>query len=128
MTARRTVPGADELFPADGGRPASVAAEAPSNVPDTAGSRRRLASVADPTRRPAAAKDASGRPRHDERITVYVSGEELLALEQARLTLRAEHGLAVDRGRIVREAVALALAELESEHDRSALVRRLLAR
>ena len=31
----------------------------------------------------------SGRVRHDEKITVYVSRDELLALEQARLTLRA---------------------------------------
>ena len=38
--------------------------------------------------------------RHDEKITVYISKEELLALETARLTLRG-HGLAVDRGRIV---------------------------
>ena len=35
-------------------------------------------------------------------------------LEHARLVLRGEHGLAVDRGRIVREAVAVVLADLES--------------
>ena len=45
---------------------------------------------------------SSGRVRHDEKITVYVSAEELLALEQARLNLRARHSMAVDRGRIVR--------------------------
>ena len=45
---------------------------------------------------------------------MYVSGDELLALEQARLTLRARHGMAVDRGRIVREAIAAALADLEA--------------
>ncbi|QCW77157.1 hypothetical protein EQG64_05560 [Streptomyces sp. S6] len=49
----------------------------------------------------------SGRERHDEKITVYVSAEELMDLEHARLVLRGEHGLAVDRGRIVREAVAV---------------------
>jgi hypothetical protein len=69
----------------------------------------------------------SGRVRHDEKITVYVSAEELLALEQARLTLRARHGLAVDRGRIVREAIAAALADLESGGGESELVRRLSA-
>ena len=69
----------------------------------------------------------SGRVRHDEKITVYVSSEELLALERARLTLRAEHGMAVDRGRIVREAVAVALADLEAAGEGSELVKRLSA-
>jgi len=67
----------------------------------------------------------SGRIRHEEKITVYVSAEELLALEQARLNLRAQHGMAVDRGRIVREAIAAMLADLEASADDSELVRRL---
>jgi hypothetical protein len=67
----------------------------------------------------------SGRICHEEKITVYVSGEELLALEQARLTLRAQYGMAVDRGRIVREAIAAMLADLEASADDSELVRRL---
>ncbi|WP_329277262.1 hypothetical protein [Streptomyces sp. NBC_00691] len=75
-----------------------------------------------PNRRP------SGRERHDEKITVYVSAEELMDLEHARLVLRGEHGLAVDRGRIVREAVAVVLADLESRGDASILVRRLRGR
>jgi hypothetical protein len=76
-----------------------------------------------PTRgRPAKRAD---RSKHDEKITVYISAEELLALESARLTLRAQHGLAADRGRIVREAIAVLLADLgERGHD-SVLVRRL---
>ncbi|MGX2998032.1 hypothetical protein JNUCC64_27840 [Streptomyces sp. JNUCC 64] len=74
------------------------------------------------TRRP------SGRERHDEKITVYVSAEELMDLEHARLVLRGEHGLAVDRGRIVREAVAVVLADLEARGDASILVRRLRGR
>ncbi|TKA08995.1 hypothetical protein [Actinacidiphila oryziradicis] len=75
-----------------------------------------------PNRRP------SGRERHDEKITVYVSAEELMDLEHARLVLRGEHGLAVDRGRIVREAVAVVLADLEARGDASILVRRLRGR
>ncbi|MCK7623233.1 hypothetical protein MUU72_08995 [Streptomyces sp. RS10V-4] len=70
----------------------------------------------------------SGRERHDEKITVYVSAEELMDLEHARLVLRGEHGLAVDRGRIVREAVAVVLADLESRGEASILVRRLRGR
>jgi hypothetical protein len=73
----------------------------------------------------ALSRRSSGRVRHEEKITVYVSAEELLALEQARLTLRARHGVAVDRGRIVREAIAAVLADLEANADDSELVRRL---
>ncbi|NBE56102.1 hypothetical protein [Streptomyces boluensis] len=76
----------------------------------------------------AAARRPSGRERHDEKITVYVSAEELMDLEHARLVLRGEHGLAVDRGRIVREAVAVVLADLESRGEASILVRRLRGR
>jgi hypothetical protein len=78
-----------------------------------------------PARRVRAVGDPSGRERHDEKITVYCSPDELVALETARLALRAEHGLAVDRGRIVREAVAVVLADLEAKGDASILVRRL---
>ena len=68
---------------------------------------------------------SSGRERHDEKITVYVSSAELLDLESTRLALRAEHGVAVDRGRIVREAIAMALANFEEYGADSELVRRL---
>lgn len=71
------------------------------------------------------APEPSGRQRHDEKITVYVSATELLALEQTRLTLRADHGLSADRGRIVREAVAVLLADFEEHGDGSMLVQRL---
>ena len=39
--------------------------------------------------------------------------------------LRGAHGLAVDRGRIVREAVAVVIADLEAKGESSTLVRRL---
>ncbi|MFI0788048.1 hypothetical protein ACH4Q6_20910 [Streptomyces lydicus] len=93
--------------------------------PDAAaatGQSRRRGNARGANRRP------SGRERHDEKITVYVSAEELMDLEHARLVLRGEHGLAVDRGRIVREAVAVVLADLESRGDASILVRRLRGR
>ncbi|WP_371478958.1 hypothetical protein [Kitasatospora sp. NBC_00315] len=87
---------------------------------------------ADPARRARSRSRAprrpSGRERHDEKITVYVSAEELMDLEHARLVLRGEHGLAVDRGRIVREAIAVVLADLEQRGEASILVRRLRGR
>jgi hypothetical protein len=65
------------------------------------------------------------RTKHDEKITVYLSAEELLALESARLTLRGKHGVAADRGRIVREAIAVLLADLDERGDDAVLVQRL---
>ena len=67
----------------------------------------------------------TGRERHEEKITVYVSSDELFALEQARLVLRAEHGIAVDRGRMVRESVAELLVDLDAHGEDSMIVRRL---
>jgi hypothetical protein len=68
---------------------------------------------------------ASGRVRHDEKITIYVTADELLELERTRLALRGDHGLAVDRGRFVREAIRLAIEDVAAHGDESALVRRL---
>ncbi|MFJ8045638.1 hypothetical protein ACIRBX_34530 [Kitasatospora sp. NPDC096147] len=86
----------------------------------------------DPARRSRArgrgARRPTGRERHDEKITVYVSAEELMDLEHARLVLRGEHGLAVDRGRVVREAISVVLADLEQRGEASILVRRLRGR
>ena len=65
------------------------------------------------------------RVKHDEKITVYISAEELLALESARLTLRGQHGVAADRGRIVREAISVLLADLTERGEDSVLVQRL---
>lgn len=74
-----------------------------------------------------AARSGSGRTKHDAKITVYVSGDELLAMEQARLNLRAKHGLVLDRGRLVREAVAVLLADFDQNGEESVLVQRLRA-
>jgi hypothetical protein len=79
----------------------------------------------EPPEQPAGRRRPSGRVRHDEKMTVYVTSEELLEIEHARLALRRGQGLAVDRGRLVREAVALVLADYEANGDDSALVRRL---
>ena len=73
------------------------------------------------------AKRGTGRTKHDAKITVYVSGEELLAMEHARLDLRGHHDLIVDRGRLVREAVAVMLADFDQHGEDSVLVQRLRA-
>ena len=73
-------------------------------------------------------KRPTGREKHEQKITVYCSEDELIDLEHARLSLRRENGIAVDRGRIVREAVSLILADLEDKGEDSILVRRLRGR
>ncbi|QLE71444.1 hypothetical protein FGW37_07395 [Streptomyces rectiverticillatus] len=108
-------------------RPAS-AQERPAGPVRAAGQGEAAAPAQGRRRGRGAGRRPSGRERHDEKITVYVSAEELMDLEHARLVLRGEHGLAVDRGRIVREAVAVVLADLESRGDASILVRRLRGR
>jgi hypothetical protein len=69
-------------------------------------------------------RQASGRESHPQKITVYLSAEEFLDLERARLALRAR-GISVDRGRLVREAIAALLADLDFGVDASVLARRL---
>ncbi|MCD6640041.1 MAG: hypothetical protein LT071_09025 [Nocardioides sp.] len=115
MARRVSMPAADDLFrpTADGQAPAP--AERPRSV----------RAVADEDDQPGARRP-SGRVRHDEKMTVYVTSDELLDIEHARLTLRREHGLGIDRGRLVREAVAMVLADLEEHGAQSALVRRLV--
>jgi hypothetical protein len=146
MTRRITLPGADELFRATGSGPETVSADlvAPRPLtvapdpdagpatgaevqPAPAGGRSRggVRHTARTRVRQTGDRRPSGRERHEEKITVYLSPEELVDLEQARLSLRQEHGLAVDRGRIVREALALVLAELEQRGDSATIVRRL---
>ncbi len=108
MSRRVGLPGASELFRDT--RPE------PDPIP---------AAVASADAEPEASPAATGRVRHDEKITVYISSEELLALERVRLELRAHHGVAVDRGRIVRAAIADLLADFTTNAGDSALVRRL---
>ena len=69
---------------------------------------------------------ASGREKHTQKITVYLSAEELLDLERARLAL-LRYGAAADRGRIVREAIAVLLADLDARGKESLLAGRIVS-
>ena len=112
MARRVSLPSADELFrPTAPGEAAGAAPEQPAPAP-----------VPEPEE---PAKKPSGRVRHDEKMTVYITSDELMDLEHARLSLRRSHSLAVDRGRVVREAIAIALADFEQNGDDSVIVQRL---
>jgi hypothetical protein len=71
-----------------------------------------------------AGRAASGREQHSQKITVYLSSSELLDLERARLALRG-YGIAADRGRIVREALAVLLADFDTGGEDSVVAKRL---
>ena len=125
MSRRVRVPATDDLFrptavpdqPAEEAAPtASDVVELPTTLPTTQPA---------PAEKPATGRTASGRVRHDEKMTVYVTSDELLDLEHVRLELRRHHGVAADRGRIVRAAIAMALADLDAHGADSTLVRRL---
>jgi hypothetical protein len=116
MARRVSLPSADDLFRATQEEKAAQARGAAARGP--------VHAVPDQPE-PEAPRKPSGRVKHDEKMTVYVTAQELLDLEHARLTLRAEHGLAVDRGRLVREALHLVLADLEQNGESSALIRRI---
>ena len=71
-------------------------------------------------------RQATGREKHDQKITVYLSAAELLDLEHARLRLR-RFGFVMDRGRLVREAIAILLADLDARGKDSLVARRVHA-
>ena len=130
MSRRVSLPAADDLFrPTTPQRAGDQTPEEPSAeaavraVPDQPEAAEEAPD--DKRGRGGSARKPSGRVRHDEKMTVYVTSDELLDLEHARLSLRRTQGLAVDRGRLVREAVALVLADYEANGDDSVLVRRL---
>jgi hypothetical protein len=114
MARRVSVPSADDLF-----RPTEPDAQGGAGKP----SQRTVHAVPDEPE--ATRKKPSGRVKHDEKMTVYVTSEELLELEHARLALRSQHGTAVDRGRLVREALHIVLADLEENGADSLLLKRL---
>jgi hypothetical protein len=114
MKGRASLPGADELFRVtsiEGGRGTRAGSQ---SADEDQGEDRRSAE-----------RVPSGRQRHDEKVTFYCTAEELMDLENARLRLRREHGIAVDRGRIVREALAQVLSELDRDGAQAAVVKRL---
>ena len=119
VNKRASLPGASELFrPTKAPEPVTPAAPAD---PEKAKPQKSEPQGKEKASRPV----ASGRIRHDQKITVYFSSEELFALEDATLELKRRHGINLDRGRLVRTAVALALLDLAENGADSAVVAEL---
>ena len=132
MSRRVSLPGADELF-----RNTATLSAVPSQrdnneeitqTPVAAATPKNAVRQTPRRRVNAFDRAPSGREKHDEKITVYLSPDELYDLDQARLALRGDLGLAVDRGRIVREALSIIIADLEAKGDQSIIARRLRGR
>lgn len=109
MNRRAELPGASELF-------RSTKDQAPSPAASPAPEQEKVATTP---------SGASGRVKHDQKITVYFSDQELLNLEDANLVLRREHGIRIDRGRLVRVALAVALKDFELHGEESKLIQEL---
>ena len=120
MSRRASLPGADELFRRTtperaGERPAPAVHQQEDKSPSLL--------IAEGREGPSTA--AGRKPKHEEKVTFYCTAEDLMSLERARLKLRGEHGIAADRGRIVRAAVAYVLEDFDARADDSILLRRL---
>ena len=123
MSRRASLPGADELF-------RRTSPEKQRESRDQSASRKQedkstKLQVAQPDPPPEPATATRKAPKHDEKVTFYCTAQELMALERTRLQLRADHGVAADRGRIIRAALAYVLEDFEARAEDSILLRRL---
>jgi hypothetical protein len=128
VSPRATLPGADELFRKTGpDRNVGQARPEPVERQDNKSTKLQVATSPSPPSQTASRGRPEGgkSPKHGEKITFYCTPEDLMDLERARLKLRSEHGVAADRGRIVRAALAYVLEDFDARADDSILLRRL---
>ena len=119
MSRRASLPGADELFRPTSSPRRGAAAEREDKSPRPQGEKSTNLQVAEST--PTAPK----APRHETKVTFYCTNADLTALDGARLTLRSQHGVGADRGKVVRAALAYVLEDFEARGEDSILLRRL---
>ncbi|MDQ3986589.1 MAG: hypothetical protein M3280_08845 [Actinomycetota bacterium] len=119
MSRRASLPGADELFR----KTSPQRSETPKKgAPPVDKSTKLQVAESPKTEAPSARRT----PKHEEKVTFYCTRDDLMALEKARLGLRADHGVGADRGRIVRTALSYVLEDFEARGEDSVLVRRLV--
>jgi Fe-S cluster assembly ATPase SufC len=129
MSRRAALPGANELFRATSSAAALAEAEPAPPASREPAAQAEAATIVKPPQQTAkrthASGESTGRERHDEKITVYLSADELVLLDEAKAALYRDQGLKVDRGRIVREAVSVVIGDLAAKGEASILARRL---
>ena len=113
MSRRASLPGAEELFrrtgPDQRSKPVKPQEDKSTKLQVAESTPERVAKA----------------PKHEEKVTFYCTRDDLMGLERARLTLRADHGISADRGRIVRAALHYVLEDFEARADDSVLLRLL---
>lgn len=119
MSRRASLPGAEELFRRTTSEPRPVPTREPEAAPQPEKSTKLQVAT------PPAEDLAPKAPKHDEKVTFYCTRDDLMALEKARLELRSGHGVAADRGRIVRAALSYVLEDFEARSTDSILLRKL---
>ncbi len=119
MSRRARLPGADELFRPTASPRRGGGAEPEDKSPRPQVEKSTNLQVAEATPGPRKA------PRHETKVTFYCTNADLTALDQARLTLRAEHGVGADRGKVVRAALSYVLEDFGARGEDSILLRRL---
>ena len=125
MSPRASLPGAEELFrrTTTADKAAAATKAAPQRQVDKSPN---LQVAAPPKEAPTPAAPAERKaPKHEEKVTFYCTPQQLMELEKARLSLRGEHGVSADRGRIVRAALAYVLEDFEARSHDSILLRKL---
>ena len=123
MSRRASLPGADELFRRTSSeKPRPQVEEKPQEAKST---KLQVASPEPVAQAEAVAEAPRRGPKHDEKVTFYCTSDDLMSLEKARLSLRSEHGVAADRGKIVRAALAYVLEDFEARSHDSILLRKL---
>jgi hypothetical protein len=120
VSRRASLPGADELFRRTSPGESRSATKEPARPQEDKSTKLQVAESP-----PSPAETSRKAPRHDEKVTFYCTGDDLMNLEKARLSLRSEHGIAADRGRIVRAALAYVLEDFEARSHDSILLRKL---
>jgi hypothetical protein len=127
VSRRASLPGAEELFrrtsQSSRAREAREAREETKESPQVDKSPK--LQVASEEQPPEAREGPRKAPRHQEKITFYCTSEDLMAIESTRLKLRAEYGIAADRGKIVRATLGYVLEDFEARGADSVLVRKL---
>lgn len=116
MSPRASLPGAEELFRRTSSERKPVASRQQEAKATNLQVAKPVSPAETPERKP---------PKHEEKVTFYCTPADLVALDSARLKLRAEHGVAADRGRIVRAALSYVLEDFDARAEDSILLRRL---
>lgn len=119
MSRRASLPGADELFRPTASPRRAAQAEREDKSPRPQADKSTNLQVAEET------SSARKAPRHETKVTFYCTNADLTALDSARLTLRSEHGIGADRGKVVRTALSYVLEDFEARGEDSILLRRL---